>query len=213
MKKEILFLQLINWFKKTLAPKEKKIHVIGLGGAGCNTAKYFCNKGVNATYTCMSNAERKDLPEAFLFAEYHIYSEEKRLQIIIGKVRVDFENMKPDLPTALPLPIAERLNSNSRFILLVGLGGLTGSYLVRDIADLLKKDNREFAIICSLPFNFEGEIRNSCANMVKDKLSGLPNFHYYLNENMREKYGNLRISEAFDKTDEEVLKMFSTLNW
>ena len=164
-----------------------------MGGAGCNTAKYFYNKGVNATYICVSNAERKDLPGAFLFTEYHIYSKEKLSQIASSKVRVGEEMMKPDLPTALPPPIAERLNRNSRFILLVGLGGLTGSYLVRDIADLLKKDNKEFAIICSLPFNFEGEIRNSYANMVKDELSSLPNFHYYLNENIREKYGNLRI--------------------
>ncbi len=214
MKKETLFQQAINLFKKLFAPKEKRIHIIGLGGAGCNTAKYFYNKGgVNASYTCISNSARKDLPEAFLLEEYHIYSKEKRLQIMISKVRVAAENMKPDLPTTLPQPIAERLASNSRFILLVGLGGLTGSYLVKEIAGLLKKGNKDFAIICSLPFNFEGEIRNSYANMVKDELYGLPNFHCYLNESIRKKYGNLRMSAAFEKADEEVFKVFRNLNW
>ncbi len=200
------------WLKPFARTSKKETHIIGLGGAGCNIAKYFYERGFEGSYSCLSNAERLDLPANFLFTEHHIYSREKRLQLMINKIKWDEECTMPDLDRIIPKSVEKRLKGNYRFILLVGLGGLTGSYLVKQLADFLKEKNKEFAIICTTPFNFEGEFTNGYANLIKDELSVLPYFYCFSNEGLREKYGNLTMRKVFDYASEEMWIKYNTYN-
>ena len=134
------------------------------------------------------------MPAIFLFIEHHLYSKEKRLQLTLNGNKWDKETVKPDLDTTIPNQIEERLNSDSRFILLVGLGGLRGSYWTKEIACLLKEKNKEFGIVCTLPFSFE-ESRTEYAKQLKDELLKLPNVYFLPNDTLREKYGNIKMKK------------------
>ena len=210
MKKKVPLHSATDWLNTFVEPKKKETHIIGLGGAGCNIAKYLYEKGFKGTYSCLSNVERTDLPASVLFIEHHIYSKEKHLQLILNRVKGDKEVPKPDLDTTIPELIEKRLKDNCRFILLVGLGGMTGSYLVKQVADYLKDKDKEFAVVCTTPFNFEGDT-NEYADKIKDELAVLPNFYCFSNESIREKYGNMAMRKAFAMADEEVWKICKEL--
>ena len=204
MKKQVPLHLAANWLNKFVEPTAKEIQIIGLGGAGCNIATYLYKKGFKATYSCLSNAERTDLPPKFLFIEHHLFSKEKRNLLNFMQIKWDEEGTKPDLDTTIPNPIEKILNKNARFILLVGLGHLTGSYLVKQFTDFLKDNKKEFAVVCTTPFSFEHETTHELSNRIKEELEKLTNFYCFSNENIQEKYGNMGMSKAFEKGNEEV---------
>ena len=87
---------------------------------------------------------------------------------------------------------------------------MTGSYLVKQVADYLKDKDKEFAVVCTTPFNFEGDT-NEYADKIKDELAVLPNFYCFSNESIREKYGNMTMRKAFAMANEEVWKICKEL--
>ncbi len=184
-------------------PAKNKTQIIALGGAGCNTAKYLYEKGIVGSYCCLTNAQRTDLPESFLFLEHHIYSKEKHLHLTIKNNIWDNETVKPDLDATIQHQLEELFNTDSKFILIAGLGGLTGSYWVKRIANELKEKNKEFGTISIIPFGFE-ESRTEYAKVLKDELATLPNLYFISNELIKEKHGNVSMSKAFEMGNEEV---------
>ena len=135
----------------------KRIHFIGLGGAGCNALEYIYRQGIKANYTSITYPERPHLPPDVHFNAYARIS-------------------KWHLFEAGTL-----FNENCRYILLAGLGGDTGSYLVEELTPLLWVQNKEFLILCSSPFSFEGNQRRIIAAGVKTKFQSMSNFvQFYL---------------------------------
>ena len=100
------------------------------------------------------------------------------------------------------------LSNNHQFILLSGLGGCTATYLTEQIMALLSKTNKQFSIVCTLPFRFEGPKKLDSAKNIIEKLGHTPNFNCYEMDNIRSKYGNARINKAFEYGKEEVYRMY-----
>ena len=88
---------------------------------------------------------------------------------------------------------------HDRYILLAGLGGYTGTYMVDLLIPWLQGQRKEFAVLCSLPFDFEGEKRRAYAREVLEKYQALPNCKSFDFESVKKKYGNKTIKEAIEE--------------
>lgn len=97
------------------------------------------------------------------------------------------------------------------YVLLAGLGGVTGSYLIENLNNHLLQKNKQVTTLCSQPFTFEGKLRNKRATIALENIQHIPNVHKIELDNLRPKYGNLSMKESFEKADEEVYLLFSQI--
>ena len=162
----------------------KKIHFIGLGGAGCNALEHIYRQGIQAKYTCISYPGRPELPPDIQFIKYARLSKWHLFEA------------------------GNLFKENSKYVLLAGLGGETGSYLVKELTSFLWVRNKEFLILCSSPFSFEGNQRRIIAAGVKIKFQSMSNFICFDLEEMRQIWGNISLKAAFDKADNEFYNHF-----
>jgi len=182
--------------------KTKELHFVGLGGGGCNALENIRSNGVRAKYTCVTNPARPHLPidvEFIRFATPACFDK---------KERGSLSSVNLDDHTVLGFQIKKVFSEDSFYILLAALGGYTGTKLTREVAEHLIVNNKRFMIICSTPFKFEGKMNISLAEKVKDQLKPLPNFLCFELEGLREIHGNMKLSEAFAKADEQFYSIF-----
>lgn len=64
-------------------------------------------------------------------------------------------------------------------MLLAGLGGYTGMKMAEALSHMLHKEQKDFLIICSMPFSFKGGNRLAIAREAKKRMKILPNFHFF----------------------------------
>ena len=164
----------------------KKFHFIGLGGAGCNALEYIYRQGIKAKYTCISYPERPELPPDIRFIK--CTRQIKRHLFETGSL----------------------FKEDSKYILLAGLGGDTGSNLLVELASILWVRNKEFILLCSLPFSFEGAQRRVIAGNIKTRFKSMDNFICFDLEEMRQIWGNVTLKVAFEKADKEFYNLFLT---
>lgn len=162
----------------------KRIHFIGLGGAGCTALEHIYQQGIQAKYTCISYPERPELPPDIHFIKYARLSKWHLFEV------------------------GNLFKENCRYILLAGLGGNTGSYLVEELTPFLWVRNKEFLVLCSSPFSFEGAQRRIIAEKVKTKFQSMDNFICFDLEDMRQIWGNITLKGAFDHANKEFYKHF-----
>jgi cell division GTPase FtsZ len=167
----------------------RQLHFIGLGGGGCNAVEYVHSKGIQATYTCISYPERPSLPSDIHFSTFARHN-------------------KWDLFDGYDL-----VRKNRRYVLLAGLGGKTGTYLVEEFILLLQYQNRNFLTICSLPFAFEGYQRRTIANGVRTKFQSMNNFICFDLNSIVKHWGDMTLTDAFEKADERFFWLSQGLNF
>lgn len=156
----------------------------------------FFKKGEKGKYTYITNIKR----------EY--YSSEIDF-IFYGSPKMKW-NEVADISKSLILPkeIKEIFMDNHKYILLTGLGGYTGTYLLKELIVLLKEENKDFLALCALPFAFEGFIREQYSEQFKNLFPNLPNLKYFELDTIKEKYGNKSFVEGFEIAADEMYKLF-----
>jgi cell division protein FtsZ len=182
-------------FVRSNKPAAGKIHIVGIGGGGCNALEYIRKKGVAAEYTCISSPDRHSLPPGVSFIPYDSPKYYNLLEY-------------QDDNLAIPAEIEKVFDGDATFVLLAGFGGFTGSNLTRALAGYLSKGNKRFMIICSMPFSFEGERRKRIALNTRRFLEHFTSFRCLEMETIRVACGNLPLSVAFEKADEEFYDIF-----
>ena len=186
----------------TESVNSQEFHFVGLGGGGCNALENIRSKGVRAKYTCVTNPIRPHLPKDVEFIKFVTPTCFDRKEM--GSL--SYGNIEDH--TALDSQIKNVFSADSFFILLTALGGYTGTKLTRELAEHLIVNNKHFMIICSTPFKFEGKMNISIAEKVREQLTPLPNFHCFELGSLREVHGNMKLSEAFSKADEQFYSIF-----
>jgi cell division GTPase FtsZ len=171
------------------------IHIIGLGGAGCNALELIYKKGIKATYTCISSPVRHYLPNEIKF----IYFESPEMIYAVNS------GMKIHLPDE----IKNIFIKANQYLLLTGLGGYAGSSLIKPIIDKLIQEQKKFNAICSLPFNFEGPMRKSISEQVVLEYKHLNNFRYFESEMFRNDLTCKSVADAFRKVDEQFYSIYT----
>ena len=182
--------------KKELA-RNRTLHFVGLGGAGCNVVELAMQKYPNANYTFINNSTRNNIPSRVNFVDIADYTKHTKYKGFSFS-NEEFLNMKSVTSIFK--------NKEELYILFVGLGGQTGSPLCVPLLKYLRKEKIDCFLSANFPFDFEGKIRSQIANYTKNELKYFPNVHCIDADTIRIEFGNIQISKAFDKLSERLIE-------
>jgi cell division GTPase FtsZ len=185
---------------------DEQFHFVGLGGAGSNIVEYFHRKGIKGRFTCITNPERPGLSSDIRFIDFKppcrsLYLNNKEVYKIYN----------PDQIIEVPLSVKNLIESDENYVLLVGLGGYTGTNLLLELTKLLQSKEKKFIILCSIPFSFEGQKTKSIAYKAVTNIDNQIKLKVYDPDQIIGKNKNLPLNQAFKKVDEHLYKSFCTI--
>jgi cell division protein FtsZ len=186
----------------TFSSSNAPVRFVGFGGAGCNVAELLYKKGLAGKFTCISHPVRTYPSEDIQFIHFippgePIYHQGEEI----------FRRHDPDHPLDVPAAIEEIFDRSSRYVLIAGLGGFTGTTMTEKFVLQLHVRKIPFLAIASVPFEFEGAKRNHAARAALDKLLDVPGFHHVELQSFASGNGHLTLSEAFAKADAGMAEM------
>ena len=173
----------------------KRVHFVGLGGAGRNSLEYIHGKKVKADYTSIG--------------DFSCSSHESIQQVTFCKDfkhHFEAENM-PSINEGSNLISTSFLEHSQTIILLAGLGGFTGTVLGVYLMKKLKAYGKNVYLFATTPFNYEGNSRQKYLAFALKELEHEKNVFLISNEVRRKEFGNLPLEIFFEKTDEMFLNM------
>ncbi|MFC2129623.1 cell division protein FtsZ [Bacteroidota bacterium] len=183
-----------------LTPERSSIiKVIGVGGGGSNAVNHMFRKGIKDVNFVVCNTDAQALNNSPVSV---------KIQLGDSLTEGRGAGSKPDIGMQAAMEsidsIKEVLESNTSMIFITaGMGGGTGTGAAPVIAKTAKEMGILTVGIVTIPFGFEGPERINHAirgiNELKDHVDSLLVIN---NEKLREVYGNLKISEAFEKADD-----------
>jgi len=182
-------------------PKSKQIHFIGLGNAGSEALKHIYSKGIVGKFTSVNDISTS-IPD-INFIKF-VAPPDKWISKGDKVVRIPKMNNEIIISDELK----KVFENNERFILLAGLSGFTGTKLTAALNEYLRKQNKDFISICSLPFDFESDPRKLNAQIVVNNLKSKSNFEFFRLQSIREQYGNLKLKDAFLLGNEFFYKIY-----
>lgn len=99
-----------------------------------------------------------------------------------------------------------------KYIFLAGLGGRSGSELLESLTVYFNSISTEYFSIGICPFKFEGKNRRKKAISYIHNLQTFPNFKYFDNNLIVEKYdGKINLAKAFEINDKEIVQFISNI--
>lgn len=175
------------------------IKVIGVGGGGSNAVNHMYRKGIKDVNFVVCNTDAQAL---------HSSPVAVKLQLGDALTEGRGAGSKADIGKEAAMEsidrIREVLSSNTNMVFITaGMGGGTGTGAAPVIASVAKEMGILTVAIVTIPFRFEGPDRINQAidgiNEMKDHVDSLLVIN---NEKLREIYGNLKVSNAFEKADD-----------
>jgi len=106
-----------------------------------------------------------------------------------------FSDMTQEL--IIPQKILDLFTKNENYILLSGLGGYTGTFMMQQLTEMLYQQKKSFLSICTSPFTFEGKEKNEYALHTIQKLQHIRNFHCKEQERIFENNQNQTLKNIF----------------
>ena len=182
------------------------IKVIGVGGGGSNAVNHMYNKGIKGVDFVVCNTDAQALnssPVPF------------RIQLGATLTEGLGAGANPEIGEQSAMEsmedIKNMLNTKSKMLFItVGMGGGTGTGAAPIIAKIAQELDILTVGIVTIPFSFEGKMRNEQAQIGIRKLRQHVDSLVVINNNkLREVYGNLGFKAGFSKAD-EVLSTAAT---
>jgi len=175
------------------------IKVIGVGGGGSNAVNHMYRKGIKDVNFVVCNTDAQALHNSPVAVKIQLGDMLTEGRGAGSKAEIGREAAMESLDR-----IKEVLASNTQMVFITaGMGGGTGTGAAPVIARVAKEMGILTVAIVTIPFRFEGPERIDQAirgiNELKDHVDSLLVIN---NEKLREIYGNLRVSNAFDKADD-----------
>jgi len=185
----------------------KPIHVVGLGSAGTNVMNLFHSLGIGDIYTSISDYKGSKLPNGVHLSPY--------CPGLTPRDRVLQELYQPEsiIPFHLPEDTKKLFRKDQRLVLLAGLGGYTATHMGKEIIPLFIEKGIDFKAVFCLPFKFEGTKKWKFAEELIIGVGQLAQVKYFDCEIIRKEWGNLTIRKAFEKVDQEMLKIYKSNQW
>ena len=175
------------------------IKVIGVGGGGSNAINHMFNQGIKGLDFVICNTDAQALNNSGV---------PNKIQLGIHLTEGLGAGANPEIGEKAAVESLEEiramLNTNTKMVFITaGMGGGTGT----GAAPIIAKMARELGIltvgIVTMPFQFEGKIRNTQAHKGIEKLRKVVDSLVIINNNkLREVYGNLGFKAGFSKADE-----------
>jgi len=175
------------------------IKVIGVGGGGSNAVNHMYEQGINGVDFVICNTDAQALQNSPV---------PNKIQLGVSLTEGLGAGANPEVGEQAAEEnieeIREMLSSNSKMVFItVGMGGGTGTGAAPVIAKVARELDLLTIGIVTIPFSFEGRMRNDQAQKGIEKLREYVDSLVVINNNkLREVYGNLGFKAGFSKADE-----------
>jgi cell division protein FtsZ len=181
------------------ADRSSIIKVVGVGGGGSNAVNHMYRKGIKDVNFVVCNTDAQALHTSPVTVKLQLGDALTEGRGAGSKAEIGREAAMESIDR-----IKEILSSNTSMVFITaGMGGGTGTGAAPVIASVAKEMGILTVAIVTIPFRFEGPDRINQAiegiNELKDRVDSLLVIN---NEKLREIYGNLKVSNAFEKADD-----------
>jgi cell division protein FtsZ len=172
------------------------IKVIGVGGGGSNAVNHMFRQGIKGVDFIICNTDAQAMESSPVPTKIQLG--EKGLGAgSIPAVGKESAQQKVD-------QIREILEKNTQMLFITaGMGGGTGTGAAPVIASIARELGILTVGIVTIPFTFEGKKRRLQAEEgILELKKHVDTLLIICNDKLRESYGDLKLSEAFDKADD-----------
>ena len=182
-------------------PKNKSnvIKVIGVGGGGSNAINHMYNQGIKGVDFVVCNTDAQALNNSPV---------PTKIQLGLTLTEGLGAGANPEVGQQSALESIEEieqiLDTNTKMVFITaGMGGGTGTGAAPVIAQLAKDRDILTVGIVTIPFQFEGKVRQEQAlRGVENLRKNVDSLIVINNNKLREVYGNLGFKAGFSKADE-----------
>jgi cell division protein FtsZ len=175
------------------------IKVIGVGGGGSNAINHMFKQGIKGVDFIVCNTDAQALQNS---------SVPNKIQLGMHLTEGLGAGANPEVGQQSAIEsiaeIEKMLDTNTKMVFITaGMGGGTGTGAAPVIAQLAKERDILTVGIVTIPFQFEGKVRQDQALLGVEKLRKQVDSLIVINNNkLREVYGNLGFKAGFSKADE-----------
>ena len=175
------------------------IKVIGVGGGGSNAINHMFQQGIKGVDFVICNTDAQALQNSGV---------PNKIQVGLNLTEGLGAGANPNIGEQAAVESYDELKSmletNTKMLFITaGMGGGTGTGAAPIIAKMAKEADILTVGIVTMPFQFEGKMRNEQAQLGIEKLRNVVDSLIVINNNkLREVYGNLGFKAGFSKADE-----------
>jgi cell division protein FtsZ len=175
------------------------IKVIGVGGGGSNAINHMFKQGIKGVDFIVCNTDAQALQNSAV---------PNKIQLGMHLTEGLGAGANPEVGQQSAIEsiaeIEKMLDTNTKMVFITaGMGGGTGTGAAPVIAQLAKERDILTVGIVTIPFQFEGKVRQDQALLGVEKLRKQVDSLIVINNNkLREVYGNLGFKAGFSKADE-----------
>ena len=175
------------------------IKVIGVGGGGSNAVNHMCQKGIKGVDFVVCNTDAQALQNSPV---------PTKIQLGVSLTEGLGAGANPEVGEQAAIEsiddIKKMFGAHTKMVFItVGMGGGTGTGAAPIIAKVAKEMDLLTVGIVTIPFSFEGKMRNEQAQKGIAKIREHIDSLVVINNNkLREVYGNLGFKAGFSKADE-----------
>ncbi|XLS29984.1 cell division protein FtsZ [Flavobacteriaceae bacterium M23B6Z8] len=175
------------------------IKVIGVGGGGSNAINHMFKQGIKGVDFVICNTDAQALENSSI---------PNKIQLGVSLTEGLGAGANPEVGEQSAIESLEEikamLDTNTKMIFITaGMGGGTGTGAAPIIAKMAKDMDILTVGIVTIPFQFEGKMRNQQAQIGVENLRRHVDSLIVINNNkLREVYGNLGFKAGFSKADE-----------
>ena len=175
------------------------IKVIGVGGGGSNAINHMFTQGIKGVDFVICNTDAQALNSSAV---------PNKIQLGLHITEGLGAGANPEIGEKAAIESLEdirtMLDTNTKMVFITaGMGGGTGTGAAPIIAKMARELDILTVGIVTMPFQFEGKIRNTQAHKGIEKLRNVVDSLVIINNNkLREVYGNLGFKAGFSKADE-----------
>ncbi len=175
------------------------IKVIGVGGGGSNAINHMFQQGIKGVDFVICNTDAQALENSGV---------PNKIQLGLNLTEGLGAGANPNIGEQAAVESYEELKNmletNTKMLFITaGMGGGTGTGAAPIIAQMAKEVDILTVGIVTMPFQFEGKLRNDQAQKGIEKLRNVVDSLIVINNNkLREVYGNLGFKAGFSKADE-----------
>ena len=175
------------------------IKVIGVGGGGSNAVNHMCQKGIKGVDFVVCNTDAQALKNSPV---------PTKIQLGVSLTEGLGAGANPEVGEQAAIEsiddIKKMFGAHTKMVFItVGMGGGTGTGAAPIIAKVAKEMDLLTVGIVTIPFSFEGKMRNEQAQKGIEKIREHIDSLVVINNNkLREVYGNLGFKAGFSKADE-----------
>ena len=175
------------------------IKVIGVGGGGSNAINHMFKQGIKGVDFIVCNTDSQALQNSAV---------PNKIQLGVNLTEGLGAGANPEVGQQSAIEsigeIEKMLDINTKMVFITaGMGGGTGTGAAPVIAQLAKERDILTVGIVTIPFQFEGKVRQEQALLGVERLRKQVDSLIVINNNkLREVYGNLGFKAGFSKADE-----------